>query len=304
MLRLFWLVDITFFSLGPKVRDFYMHFCVSMAKNPPTSHSYPAKLMLFGEYTALLGGHVLATPLLSLQAHWAWGQRFPHPQMQQKFHEVTKIYPFLHFDHQKWENWIQNQGFLHSSVPVGYGLGSSGNLVAALFDGFFTVKKEENLDFVTLKSILGYLESYFHGSSSGVDPLISYTGKTLLFTPDRVAETPIDPQLLDLFQTVDSGQRRNTEALVKDFKARLENPSFVDHMETLADLNLRAIEALIAGDVTTLKSTFHEISQLQFNHLHHLITENLRSAWQKGLDTGEEMYKICGAGGGGYFIRF
>ncbi len=30
----------------------------------------------------------------------------------------------------------------------------------------------------------------------------------------------------------------------------------------------------------------------------------LRSAWQKGLDTGEGMYKICGAGGGGYFIRF
>ncbi len=280
-----------------------MHFCVSMAKIPPTDKSYPAKLMLFGEYTALLGGHVLATPLLQLKANWAYGQKFPHIQMAQLFHEVTKNYPFLTFNHPKWENWVQNLGFLHSDIPVGYGLGSSGNLVAALFDGFFTMETEDKPDFATLKSILGYLESYFHGSSSGVDPLISYTGKTLLFTPDRVEESPIDPQLLDLFHTVDSGQRRNTEALVKDFKVRLESLPFRNHMETLAGLNLHAIEALIAGEVTTLKTTFHEISHLQYNHLHHLITENLMSAWQKGLDTGEDMYKICGAGGGGYFIR-
>lgn len=296
-------MDITFFSLGPKVIDFYMHFCVSMAKNPPTIHSYPAKLMLFGEYTALLGGHVLATPLLSLQAHWDWGQRFPHPQLEQNLHEVTKIYPFLHFDHQKWQNWIQNMGFLYSSVPVGYGLGSSGNLIAALYDGFFTTESGFQPDLLTLKAILGYLESYFHGSSSGVDPLISYTQKTLLFTPQKVEETPLTPEILAQFHTIDSGQRRNTEALVKDFKSRLSDSNFKSQMEILANYNLQAIEAIISGNQTEVQTHFYNISKLQYTHLTHLITPNLKDDWKKGLDTGENMIKICGAGGGGYYLK-
>lgn len=294
---------ITFFSLGPKVSYFYMHFCDSMAKKPPTSHRYPAKLMLFGEYTALLGGHVLATPLTTLWADWDFGHRFPHPEISRICHEVTKTYPFLTFDHQKWQNWLQNEGYLRSSVPVGYGLGSSGNLIAAIYDGFFTTENDLQPDLLTLKAILGQLESYFHGSSSGVDPLISYTQKTLLFTPQEVAETPLSPDLLSLFHTLDSGQRRNTEALVKDFKSRLSATHFKNHMETLAQYNLKAIEALTTQNVTELKMQYHNISSLQFSHLHHLITDNLKEDWKKGLDTGENMLKICGAGSGGYYLK-
>ncbi len=295
---------ITFFSLGPKVSYFYMHFCDSMAKNPPTQHRYPAKLMLFGEYTALLGGHVLATPLTTLWAEWDYGHRFPHPNLAQNCHNVTKIYPFLTFDHQKWDNWLQNLGFLRSSVPVGYGLGSSGNLIAAIYDGFFTTESGIQPDLLTLKSILGFLESYFHGSSSGVDPLISYTQKTLLFTPEEVTETPLSADLLSLFQTVDSGQRRNTEVLVKDFKSRLSDSNFKSQMEILAHHNLQAIEAMISGNPAEVQNHFYQISKLQYTYLNHLITESLQSDWKKGLDTGHNLFKICGAGGGGYFLQF
>lgn len=45
-----------------------------------------------------------------------------------------------------------------SNIPVGYGLGSSGALVAAIYDDFFTEKASE---FSELKRDLADLESFF-----------------------------------------------------------------------------------------------------------------------------------------------
>lgn len=295
---------ITFFCLSPKVSHFYVHFCVSMTKIHPTSHRYPAKLMLFGEYTALLGGGVLATPMTSLWAYWDFGQRFPHPDFKAICLQAMKNYPFLVFDEEKWDAWIEGQGFLRSEVPVGYGLGSSGNLVAAIFDGFFYFSNSEIPELSQLKSILGFLESYFHGSSSGVDPLVSYVQKTLLFTASDVQPLEVSAILLNSFKTIDSGRQRNTEVLVKDFKERLQLPSFANAMEKLAEINNMAIEAMVRSDKSELKNRFWQISEAQFKYLNHLITPGLQLEWKAALDSGEGLLKICGAGGGGYYLQW
>ena len=68
--------------------------------------------------------------------------------------------------------------YFDSSIPQGYGVGSSGALVAAIYDQYAQDKITvlENLTrekLLKLKSIFGEMESFFHGKSSGLDPLNS-----------------------------------------------------------------------------------------------------------------------------------
>ncbi|MBK8701191.1 MAG: hypothetical protein IPN29_17290 [Saprospiraceae bacterium] len=274
-----------------------------MSKIPPTSKIYPAKLLLFGEYTALLGGDVLARPLSSHHATWAFGKSFPHPTLERQFDQALHKFPGLVFDREKWQIWLSDQGYLHSSVPVGYGLGSSGNLIAALFDAFFHFQPDHQTDLHELKGILGLLESYFHGSSSGVDPLVSYVNKTLLFSGGDIISPTHSSAFESQLKTIDSGHRRNTEALVNDFHDRLSDPHFAHAMEKLNEFNSLAIQQYLNEDAG-FEATFFAISELQYEWMNHLITDNLKARWRKGLDTGSGLMKICGAGGGGYYLSY
>jgi len=69
--------------------------------------------------------------------------------------------------------------YFDSSIPQGYGVGSSGALVAAFYDKYAQHKITilENLTrekLLKLKVIFSEMESFFHGKSSGLDPLNSY----------------------------------------------------------------------------------------------------------------------------------
>ena len=68
--------------------------------------------------------------------------------------------------------------YFRSTIPVGYGLGSSGAVVAGVFDRYSQGQTLEDLN--ALRSILGKMESCFHGKSSGLDPLVCYQQQALL----------------------------------------------------------------------------------------------------------------------------
>ena len=75
--------------------------------------------------------------------------------------------------------------YFDSSIPQGYGVGSSGALVAAFYDRYAVDKISPQADLIPeklsrLKSIFAAMESYFHGKSSGLDPLNSYLSLPLL----------------------------------------------------------------------------------------------------------------------------
>ena len=72
-----------------------------------------------------------------------------------------------------------------SSIPQGFGVGSSGAIVAAIYDNYSQDKiasdaNMSNEEFIGLKKIFGTLESYYHGKSSGLDPLICYLNLPVL----------------------------------------------------------------------------------------------------------------------------
>ena len=74
--------------------------------------------------------------------------------------------------------------YFDSSIPQGFGVGSSGALVAAIYDRYCEDKISKNpkhsTDIKALKKIFSWMESYFHGKSSGIDPTICYMGLPLL----------------------------------------------------------------------------------------------------------------------------
>ena len=84
--------------------------------------------------------------------------------------------------------------YFDSSIPQGYGVGSSGALVASIYDQYAADKITilENLTrdkLLNLKAIFSLMESFFHGKSSGLDPLNSYLSLPILIN----SKTNIEP---------------------------------------------------------------------------------------------------------------
>jgi mevalonate kinase len=147
------------------------------------SDQYPAKLLLFGEYTVLNGSQALSVPFQKFSGKWVKqndsGQMSLIPEYFRWLQKVEIA------DDAKFEHIVKeyNEGWtFDSTIPVGYGMGSSGAYVAALYDRYFNDHPE---DIEKTTSELARMESYFHGSSSGMDPLVSYTGKAV-YKDERV----------------------------------------------------------------------------------------------------------------------
>src|SRR5690606_10766092 len=81
------------------------------------------------------------------------------------------------------KDWDEGYRF-EMNTPVGYGAGSSGVLTAIVYDQY---RKDSNeINITDLKKRLALIESFFHGESSGLDPLVSYLNKPILVKSGQV----------------------------------------------------------------------------------------------------------------------
>ena len=137
---------------------------------------YYSKVILFGEYSMIFDATALMIPLKRFSAQWQLPLSFnraaslPSNQSLKRFCQYLSENETLSylFDLQALKKDLDDGLFLASNVPSGYGLGSSGTLVAAVYDRY-ALQKTEN--YLQLKTLFGQMESHFHGSSSGIDPL-------------------------------------------------------------------------------------------------------------------------------------
>src|SRR5690606_24205453 len=125
--------------------------------------------------------------------------------------------------------------YFDSSIPQGYGVGSSGALVAAIYDKYAHDKITvlENLTrekLLVLKSIFSEMESFFHGKSSGLDPLNSYLSIPILInSKDNIEATGIPSQKSDGKGAVfllDSGMIGETAPMVSIFMENMKQEGF------------------------------------------------------------------------------
>jgi len=262
--------------------------------------SFSSKILLFGEYIVLQGGQSLSFPFdkygLQRSANY-------HPKNQYFFRKLFEY--IMKHDvlrsriHSDLESEIHKGLHFESNIPIGYGLGSSGALVAAIYDEFFTVKSSE---LNSLKEDLALLESFFHTKSSGIDPLTSYLNKPILSNSDGIHL--LSDQNIDLgkFILFDSGLKRSAKEAIQHFNILTQDFSFKTKLCELADLSNIMVRKWI--EKKNIDDEIKRYSELQLIHFKDFIPNSVKTEWEKGLDSGQFYMKLCGAGMGGMYLKY
>ena len=204
--------------------------------------------------------------------------------------------------------------YFDSSIPQGYGVGSSGALVAAIYDKYANNKITvlENLTrekLLQLKNIFSQMESFFHGKSSGLDPLNSYLSIPILInSKDNIEATGIPTQSLGGKGAVfllDSGIVGETAPMVNIFMENLKEEGFRKMLKSqFIKYTDACVENFLGGDVKSLFANTKKLSKVVLSHFKPMIPEQFHQVWQKGIDTNDYYLKLCGSGGGGYILGF
>jgi mevalonate kinase len=204
--------------------------------------------------------------------------------------------------------------YFDSSIPQGYGVGSSGALVAAIYDKYAHNKITvlENLTrekLLTLKNIFSNMESFFHGKSSGLDPLNSYLSIPILInSKDNIEATGIPTQSLTGKGAVfllDSGIVGETAPMVNIFMEKLKEEGFRKMLKSqFIKYTDACVENFLGGDIKSLFANTKLLSKVVLNNFKPMIPEQFHALWQNGLDTNDYYLKLCGSGGGGYILGF
>lgn len=267
----------------------------------------PAKVLLFGEHSILRGSKALAMPLWEKGCEWQQGGNLAQQGGLPGLVQYLEAQLPSHYDLQQMREDLARGWYVASDIPVGYGLGSSAALCVAVFERYATDEGQAALRLQGPKVYFAQLESYFHGTSSGTDPLIIYERGSLLLHPDGTFETVELPTLPPGWQLflLDTGQARETAPLVNYFTERYDtNAEFRQKADATWLPNTdKAIHALIAGKPTDLWEAFRCISSFQRFQLPPMIVPAITTAWQNPDDQHTHyQLKLCGAGGGGYYL--
>jgi len=261
----------------------------------PANRRFPSKLLIAGEFTVLTGGDALAIPFDLYSGIW---KRMDDPD--------TSLLPFGAYlmnvgfiDAERLIHDIQKGWQFQSDIPVGYGLGSSGALTAAVYTHY---RQSNEMNPETIQAQLALMEHHFHGTSSGFDPLISYKNQSFALLNKKLTEVNPISQPGGLIYLLDSGTLRGGINSIQWFYKEMEKPIFKEKLQVLSELNRALIKAWMDNRIHDLPEFFHSISILQFEFFQPLIPPAIMSWWARGLDTHQYYIKLCGKGGGGYYL--
>lgn len=209
---------------------------------------------------------------------------------------------------------VERGMYFDSSIPQGYGVGSSGALVAAIYDKYANTKITvlENLTrekLLQLKTIFSQMESFFHGKSSGLDPLNSYLSIPILInSSDNIEATGIPSQSTNGKGAVfllDSGIVGETAPMVTIFMEKLKEEGFRKMLKNqFVKYTDACVENFLGGDLKSLFENTKKLSKVVLNNFKPMIPEAFHGVWQHGIDSNDYYLKLCGSGGGGYILGF
>ena len=212
------------------------------------------------------------------------------------------------FDLYSFQKNLKEGMIFKSNIPVNYGLGSSGALVAALYDSFSLNKNKIDLS-DTIKE-LSLIESFFHGKSSGLDPLTSYLNSPILVNANKSLKK-IDKTLISSgydnkgFFLIDTHISSKTQPLVNFFLNKLDDASYKKSFENnfIKSTN-NCIDFFLKNDSINLFSEMKSLSASTLNLFNRMIPESFKNLWLFCLDSKDVALKLCGSGGGGYIIGY
>jgi len=280
-----------------------------------------SKILLFGEYGIIKDSKGLSIPYNFYNG--ALKKNDTDSEIAIQSNKSLKAYvdyleninpELVSFDIETLKEDVAAGMYFDSSIPQGYGVGSSGALVAAIYDRYAQNKITvlENLTrekLLQLKSVFSEMESFFHGKSSGLDPLNSYLSIPILInSKDNIEAAGIPSQKAGGKGAVfllDSGIVGETAPMVSIFMENMKQEGFRSMLKDQFIKHTDAcVDDFLKGDVKSLFSNTKQLSKVVLSHFKPMIPKQFHDLWKKGLETNEYYLKLCGSGGGGYILGF
>ena len=280
-----------------------------------------AKILLFGEYGIIKDAKGLSIPynfykgalkISDTKNNEAQASNQKLIEFTDHLEQINRT--LVTFNTKRLRDDLAKGLYFDSSIPQGYGIGSSGALVAAVYDRYANNKITilENLTrdkLLKLKQIFGQMESFFHGKSSGLDPLNSFLSLPILIHSRDILEPtgiPSQPQAgKGAVFLLDSGSMGETAPMVNIFMKNMESPSFRKMIkEQFISYSNRCVEHFLSGDIKSLFGDLKRLSKTVLIHFKPMIPDQFHALWKKGIDTNAYYLKLCGSGGGGYILGF
>jgi len=280
-----------------------------------------SKILLFGEYGIIKNSKGLSIPYNFFKGGLKIGN-FKNESEKASNKSLTDFKNYLktiessvvEFDFIKLETDLKNGMFFDSTIPQGYGVGSSGALVAALYDRYALNKITvlENLTkpkILILKNIFSKMESFFHGKSSGLDPLNSYLSLPILIhSKNEIETTGIPSQSSNGKGAVfllDSGMSSETAPMVDLFFKSMKNKNYNKIIkENFIKTTDDCVEDFLNGNFNSLFTNMKILSKVVLENFKPMIPKDFHQLWKKGIESDDYFLKLCGSGGGGYILGF
>jgi mevalonate kinase len=284
---------------------------------------FHSKILLFGEYGIIQDSMALSIPYKAYMGELKFEDTDSENAKKSNGH-LVKFRAYLAdlkanndlpvaLDLDRFKSDIESGMHFDSTIPQGYGVGSSGALVAAIYnryavnridpDNHLTKKK-----IIALKSAFGKIESYFHGTSSGIDPLICYLKLPVLIKSKKDVNTigiPEEKAGEGAIFLMNTGSVGETQSMVNIFMERMKHEGFREMIKKdFKKYNDLCISAFLEGDTQPLFDNLKQLSSLVLQNFKPMIPTSFHQYWEEGLKSNAYYLKLCGSGGGGYILGF
>jgi mevalonate kinase len=286
---------------------------------------FHSKILLFGEYSVIQNSMGLSIPFNQFEGMLDFADLKTATEFQlasnkslRKFYVYLRRKQFLgellaDLNLLRLREDLKKGLFFDSNIPQGFGVGSSGALCAALYDLYAmnkisrdTITKDQMPE---LKKIFSQMESYFHGTSSGMDPLICYLNMPVLIeNRSNLGTIDLPKSVMEgkgAIFLIDTGMTGKTAPLVELFLDKCKQNEFIDMCrKDFIPYNDNSIRAFLKGETKNLFNNLYFLSKFLLENLSPMVPMVFQGLWKTGLDTKAFYLKLCGSGGGGFLLGF
>ena len=271
---------------------------------------YYSKILLFGEYGIMLNSDALSIPFKKFSGYLQKSnlisneQRISNIKLIELYNYIIKnesLSEIINF--QIFKNDIDSGLYFNSNIPIASGLGSSGALVSSIINKYSKIDLS-SIQNEELKKIMSIIESKFHGNSSGFDPLVSFFNKPIMLSAGNI-------KLLDNLKfpnfniyLIDSEISSSTSEMIELFNQKKNQKDFLSVFNSsFIKITNECIYNLMYS-TDHFKDSIKNLSETTFENMNEMIPESMNEIWQEGLQSNKYFLKLCGSGGGGFFIAF
>ncbi len=287
-----------------------------------------AKIMLFGEYSVICDSMGLAIPYTHFRGELSLTNEDKYTDLEfaqksnqqlREFHKYLKKLAnegklLADLNLPKFEKELKKNLYFESTIPQGFGIGSSGALCAAIYDRYSVepIPNDRHLkesQILKLRKLFSQMESFFHGVSSGIDPLNCYLKYPVLIKSKNELSMVGIPRNKHNKEgaifLINTGNPGKTEPLVNLFFEKCKDYGFFKKIKNeMIPYNDNCIKSLVKGETKEFFSNLKSLSKFLLKNLSPMIPETFKEVWNVGIESSSYYLKLCGSGGGGFLLGF